>query len=511
MVGIMEPAILPLEPVVQPLDKVAVPSRLQRVKRLERPSKAALDEQVAKVYENIDVLQGRIHEIKALIDSKQQNRYIASEEFIEARNKLSYLNGSFRVAVDEKRALREELDLADKMRERMRADARAVREKLPYVRVEQIDEEIKKLEYRHIHTSLTLQEENKLIQQIQDLTRSRNFVKDYNERMEKIMQDESSRAEILEKIREKDNQLNSMKSQQEEQKRILASIREKEASKVVDIPALVEERNTVFEKIKNLKEDLQQLKVEFRRKADDFWEREREWRAQQALDRKIKFEKRASERRERENFRKQKELENFVEPLTDEIILCEQLLSYLYKQAPVDEEVSAAPSSKADILAPKGFGNFVVCKKNRNDEELEGWFGGFGSKSKGKKPKGQTSTKSKEKERFSLPLDALASFQKLKLSPPLTIGDVPKSVDEVKAKKENYLKLQNVARIARENGVEQQEVEVEADFSEEGEEEPKEPNGFALVEEKEYETWPELIEQDSEVVNAEKVAEETEI
>ncbi|KAL3680985.1 hypothetical protein R1sor_023941 [Riccia sorocarpa] len=454
MVGLVEAALQPAEPVGVPdgEPKAAAPQKLQKVKRVEKPSKVALEEQVGKVYDEIDGLQVRIHEIKIIIDSKQQNKYFMSQEVVDARNQLNELTSSFRGVMDEKKALREELDAADKTRERMRADARSLREKLPYVRVEQIDEEIKKLEYRMTHTSLTLQEEKKLLQQVKDLTKSRDFVKDYNERMELITLDEASRAEMVQKIREKDELLSGLKARQEEQRKLMARLKERDAAQAVDIPVLIEERNNAFEKTKALREKVKEIRAEFRAREDEYYERERQWREQQAIQRRKDYEKREAERKEREKIRKERELENFVEPYTDEIIICDQLISYLQKHAPVVEEASSTAPVKAEIVAPKGVGNVLISKKSRNDDELDGWFSGSSNKGKGKKSRAPTATKSKEKEKLSLSLDVLTSFQKVKLSPPTTVGDAPKSIEEVKLKKEEYVKMQQVARDLRERG-----------------------------------------------------------
>ncbi len=453
MVGVIETVAVQLE-APAPEKYTAAPN--PRVKRLERPNRVALDEKIIELHAQVDAAQTRVQEIKTILDSKQQNKHFTSQEHLDARGRLSDLSATFRGILESKKALREELEIGDKERERRRGEARTLRDKLPYVRVEQIDEEIKKLEYRLSHTSLTLQEEKKVLQQIKDLTKSRDFVKDYTDRMENISHDEGSRSALVEKIKEKDQLLNSLKDQEQQQRKILTDIREKEALQAVDIPALIDERNAAFEKMKALREEVKELRAEFRAKEDEFWEREWEWKEQQSVERKLAYEKREAERRERDEVRKQRELENFVEPYTDEIILCDQLYSYLQKYSHTTEETpSSVPSQKAEILAPKGVGDVIPCKKNRNDEELEGWFAGYGAKGKGKKVKAPPAPKSRQKERISLSLDALTSFEKVALSPPTVMGDVFKSIKDLKAKKENFLKLQRMAREGGENSMEE--------------------------------------------------------
>lgn len=450
--GVVETPVAPVEDGAQAA--VFKPVPLRRVKRLERPNKAEFDEAVGKLQAEMDGLQNRVREIKTILDNKQQSRGMVSPELVEARGRLTELSVTFRSVLEQKNALRNELSVLEKERDRKRHEARSLRENLPYSRVEQIDEETKKLQYRLSHTSLTLQEEKKVLQQMKDLTKSRDIVKDYNEKLEKTSQDDGTRTSLLEKIKEKDILLNSLKAQEQQQRKVLGDIKEKEAAQAINVPALIEERNVAYERIKVLRDEVKSLRTEFRSKEDEFWEREREWREQQAVERKRAFDKREEERREREAYRKQKELENFVEPYTDEIILCDQLFHYLQKYAPSTEEATTnVASSKVEILAPKGVGNVILSKKNRNDEELDGWFAGSGGKSKGKKV---GSVKNKEKERISLSLDALTSFGKMKLSPPTTVGDVAKCLEEVKAKKEHFVQLQIQDREARESKAKEQ-------------------------------------------------------
>lgn len=453
MVGIREPAVVaPVEvESVQKVTKGPVP----RVKRLEKPNKVELEEQIKQKHEEVDALQKRIKEIKDTLDVKQQSRQLISQELADARTRLNELNASYRGLVEEKKAVREELELSDKSREQMRANARALKDKLPFVKAEQIDEEVKRLEYKMHHTSLSLQEEKKLMQQIKELVKSREGVKDYNERLSQITEDEGSRGVHLEKIKALVLLLTKLKAQQEDQRKVIADIKDRETSEGVDIPALYEERNAAINKTRALRDEVKELRVQFRVKEEEYYDREREFRQQQNAERKRAFEMREAERKKREAERKQKELENFVEPFTDEIILCDQLLSFLQKYVtPSGDETPVAPVQKLEITAPKGVGELLVPKKSRNDEALDGWFGGFGGKAKNKKGKTPAPHKNKEKATITLSVDIVDSFAKVKLSPPSTVGDVPKSLEEVKLAKQNFVKLQEEAKEAREKKLE---------------------------------------------------------
>ncbi|XP_057825041.1 uncharacterized protein LOC131037022 [Cryptomeria japonica] len=426
------------------------PFPVSRVKRPERSSRDELNGHIAKIYEDIDGLQGRIEEINSIVDGRHQGKNSLSGQIIDARKRLSELTMRFKTVLEEKKNIKEELEMADKAREQMRQEARSLRDKLPYVRVEEIDEEIRRIEYRIGHTSLSSQEEQRLVNQVSNLKKSRDFVHEYTAKTEKFSADESSRSALLQTIKEKDQILDEIKKQQEEERKKFTSLKHKESSQLSDIPALVEERRVALEKVKSLRNDIIELRKDFQLKEQEYWVKDKEWKQQQAMDRKLRFEKRETERKERAEVWKQKQLENYVPPYTEELIICDQLLSYLQKFVPLEKGVPSAPQ-QAGTVPPKGFEDLHEIKKNRSDEDFgDCWFAGNGSRGKPKKAKGLASGKLKEK--ILLSFDVLSSFQKIGLRAPLTIGDAHGTLADLKAKKEQYLKLQSEAGDPGENG-----------------------------------------------------------
>lgn len=335
--------------------------------------------------------------------------------------------------------------------------------------MEQIDEEIAKVEYRMAHMTLTLGEEKKAVQQIRDLTKSKEFVKEYTERMDRISADETSRGAILAKMKEKDEQLNQFKAQEQAQKAAIDALWAKSRTSL-DVPALVEERERKHAEIKVHRERIKAIHNDFRAKEAEYWEKEKEWRAQTAEDRKKAYEEREAFRKEKEAKRKAWEAENFVEPYTDEIIICDQLVAYIQKLGvPGAEEEKGEEVAKKEVAA-EGFGKMVVSKKNRDEEDS--FFGGL---AKGKKKKG--ARQRDRGERFvSHSLDAISSFGKIKLAPPTGTGEFEETIEKLKEKKEEYVKLQVVEREKRALALEKEErkekgEEATAEKVEEGKEE----------------------------------------
>lgn len=108
--------------------------RTERVKRLDRPNRAALEEEVAKLNQTVEQHQARIQEIKVLIDNKKAGRQGVSGEVAEARNKLNELVNHYKALIEEKNSIKEELKYIDQAREKAREEAKSLKSKLPYVR-----------------------------------------------------------------------------------------------------------------------------------------------------------------------------------------------------------------------------------------------------------------------------------------------------------------------------------------------------------------------------------------
>ena len=79
---------------------------------------------------------------------------------------------------DEQNGIRTKLKALDAQRDAVRAQQKAIREKCQYVKVEDIDRAIDELENKMSHSSMSLNDEKKLVAQISDLRKSKTLVKE---------------------------------------------------------------------------------------------------------------------------------------------------------------------------------------------------------------------------------------------------------------------------------------------------------------------------------------------
>lgn len=76
------------------------------------------------------------------------------------------LLSNFRSTQDEKSAIQAQLKAMDAQKEQNRAQLKAIRDKCQYVKIEDIDSAVQRLEEQMAHTTMTLNEEKKIVQQV---------------------------------------------------------------------------------------------------------------------------------------------------------------------------------------------------------------------------------------------------------------------------------------------------------------------------------------------------------
>ncbi len=153
--------------------------------------------------------------------------------------------------------------------------------KLEYMTIDKIDEQLRRLEHRMAHSSQSLQEEKKTLEDMKRLKASRSTVQQYNDRFEKLSSDDEGRTAIVQRLQQADAQLNNIKAEEEQLRAQLGEMRSKEAEQSSDIPALIQEREDCRAVINELYSKIKDIRAEFKVKQDEYYERQREFRQQQ--------------------------------------------------------------------------------------------------------------------------------------------------------------------------------------------------------------------------------------
>eukprot|EP00884_Botryococcus_braunii_P001958 jgi/Botrbrau1/11763/Bobra.0195s0088.1 len=304
------------------------------------------------------------------------------------------------------------------------------------------------------HTTMTLQEEKKVLEDIKKLKQQRETVGVYNTKLEKLNADDAVRTQIVEKLKACDERLGAIKQQEEVARAELAGIREQEQAKTSDIPGLIKERDESRHVIDIAYAKIKELRAAFKVEVDAWYANERAYREQRNEERKRRQEEYEAERKVRDAERKAREAELRGDPFVKEITMCEQLTSYLTKFTATEEAVVTPISVDAGTAQLEGL---KVFKKADVEEEgfdewtkLSGTKKGKGAKKAAMKAQGAVKAKTVD-TKLTHPLETIAAFGTLKLDMPLTISQIPAALHAIKEKWDFYLEKQ--ARVKANNGV----------------------------------------------------------
>jgi hypothetical protein len=346
-----------------------------------------------------------------------------------------------------------------------------MRSKLRFTSVDAVEKETARLEDAIAHTTVSLNEEKKMVAQIKELGKSKELVRAYAEAQGKISGDDGNRKAIIDRLKAKDGEIDAVKAEQTTLRGELTATKKKEDKAVSDVPKLSDERDALYESIKANREKIRALRDEHKKKEDAYYERERLWRSYLRVEKQKQWEAGLEERAAREAAKKQWALENAPEPFEAEVTAADQLVAYLARWDPssrvAEEEDAKKKAEEAREKAAAALSGLTLLgKKNNNDAEDDDLFSLSGSSS-GKKSKLKAKAKAKVKtaeggsfdpsERLHVSFDAYGSFAKLALAAPTTAGEVPATLEALRAKKAEFLEKRRVKKERIAAGLEDEE------------------------------------------------------
>lgn len=430
---------------------------LVKPERVEKPDREEMESTVNALNEKIETQQLRITEIRTAIEAKRGNRK-HSGAMQGVRGELVACRQEFKRALEVKNNIRTELQAADIARDTLRGELKGMKDKLNFMSIKDIENEIRRIEERMAHSTLTLDEEKRLVSQLATLNKSRDVVKGFGARQEKLSSGEDERKAVLDKLKAQDAVLDEIKAREGVLQAQMAEARSKEQSENEDIPSMIAEREACIAKIKEIRSEIRKIRDAFRAKENEYYNKRREfyaWLKQEREDKNVKY---AEERKERDAERKRRAAENAPPAFYEEIMACEQLLGYLDKftiqEKPAEE---TAPSTS-------GFENddgLTLKQRPEDNDGLEDLFSGKQKGSKGKKKKGTRKARGvapSGTDKLPHSIETYTSFSKVGVTIPVVVNDVEGSVTALKEKLDVFKEKQRVSEEARKAKLEAEEA-----------------------------------------------------
>lgn len=124
-----------------------------------------------------------------------------------------------------------------------------------------------------------------------------------------------------------------------------------------------------------------------------------------------------------------------------QIVLCDQLITYLTVFLPKESAVDLQTEASASATAEPEAGLKLLKKKGMDDDKLEAMFAGLAGKGRGKGAKKAARKVDKKDEvsiaRIQHSIDTLSAFSRLKVEVPLNSSNIPAAVESLKVRFEN--------------------------------------------------------------------------
>eukprot|EP00542_Grammatophora_oceanica_P017081 CAMPEP_0194046970 /NCGR_PEP_ID=MMETSP0009_2-20130614/23231_1 /TAXON_ID=210454 /ORGANISM="Grammatophora oceanica, Strain CCMP 410" /LENGTH=551 /DNA_ID=CAMNT_0038692461 /DNA_START=20 /DNA_END=1675 /DNA_ORIENTATION=+ len=409
------------------------------IPKADRPDKVAHEKELDELNAEFEKAKTEREAVQAEIEQKLNAN--KGGEMGKQRDILQGLRKEKGRLIEEKKVIRSKLDSlrteADKLVKEKRDTGKSVGK---FNSVADIDAEIKKLTRKQETTSMSLSQEKKLIQEINVLKKSKDLVADLKSKDSSLDSVKEQRKIIATQIGAKDSEIDAVQKEIEVHQGKIKALSDKETDKREVLNALFTKRDELRKAIGEIIKKKDAIRDTFRQVNNDWFNYQRAIRAQKKM--RYEEEKKAREEAEAEWRKKKEEEEAKKIPYEAEQALCDHLADYLtrtYLQDAEEEkkkaEEAALAKKNASIVAVKDdpFAGMTAMKKKDEDGQ---YFG----KGKGKKKRNRPSKEKKvtASSTFTLSVDSFEQFGLLQLDPPVKIEQVPKSVEELKAKKKWY-------------------------------------------------------------------------
>jgi len=401
----------------------------QPIPRVDKPEKEKHDEEIESIKTAIDTLKDKKQAIQTKIDNALEggrNSAVGKER--EALQGLRRKKGAL---ISEKNVMRKRMDAAKKQGDALNGEKKAARASMRYGDMESIDKEIANLKRMQETTSMSLTQEKKLIKEIDSLEASKKHIANVVNTEASLGDIREQKKAIKAEIEAKDKEIDAVAAEIDTKQKEVDALKESEDEVYSNLNALKKDRDALKKEIGELMDKRNVVRDEFREANNKWYDYKRAIAAQKKMQYEEEKKKREEEKAAYLKAQEEEELKKI--PYEEEMALCDYLVGFLTKTY-VEGGKKAAVEKKAEVIevSDDPFAGFKPVNKKTDDTFLQ-----IG---KGKKKPRQRASKKNAPPAFKLTPDSFEQFGFLSLSPPTKVEDVPKSIEELKEKKEWYKK-----------------------------------------------------------------------
>ncbi|DBA00923.1 TPA: hypothetical protein N0F65_006123 [Lagenidium giganteum] len=398
------------------------------IERLPKPDKAAHDSAISKIDAEIKKLQDRSNVIRKEMDALKTGRSGYGAEIQAAKLVYNELRSQKDNLIQQRNQITARLKQSLDKKDSTVKQQKSLRASLKFQSIEEIDAEIAKLVRQQETSSMSLNEEKRLVKDIEALKKSKEQVHKVTQEQGSVDKHNDNIKDIKAEQAKKNAEIDAVQEKMTAQKAKLDKLYElnNEENKQDKFPALAKERKEIKEQVDAKYTELKALRAAFKEANDKYFHNIRLTRKKRELERKKEEEAKRAEY-EAKLAEYEQEMAK-IHPYQDEMDLCDVLIAYL-ELTFAKELKESAEEDAAKETAPVELDGLKPLKRKEEDFMV---LGG-GKKKKGKRdgPK-----KSKKEAKVALSLARMESFTTIGLTPPSTVGALVNSLSAIKEKKE---------------------------------------------------------------------------
>merc|ERR1719277_2234641 len=377
--------------------------------RIPAPDREAFDEKTKAIQEAIDKLQAEQRSITDNINKRSGGKDEFYSKKAELRGQLDEFSQKINALQEQKEGIQKAMGEKRAEGMQMKSDLSKMKKSVGYTSEEDIDQRIASIEFKLWTDTVPLKEEKKLLQEIQELKRNRPkvaMVKQMEGQLE-VFQSDSSLS-LKDQVKEINEQVRNWLDAKKKVSEKMTELTEGRKAQLGDMPEQIARREKISEEIQAKIKERNDLRDEFRKQENEFKQALREKRDAQRAKWEEERNKRSAEYELRKKERAAEKLNE--QPHVAEITLIEQTIAFCKSlTATKDKEEKA---EKKDIAHNNPEGTVVLGKKDDRDEF---WFA----------PTKHNAV-------------TFALFDQLKLDAPITVDDIPGTLEKLETQMEMY-------------------------------------------------------------------------
>jgi uncharacterized coiled-coil DUF342 family protein len=406
------------------------------IERLPKPDKAAHEKEILQIQNEIKMLQDRTNSIRKELDAIQSGRTGYGDQIQQVKSEYNQLRAEKDKLVAQRNGITAEMKILLEKKENKTKEQRSLRSSLKFLSVEEINQEILKLRHQQETRSMTLNEEKKIIKEIENLQKSKEMVDKFRDEKNELDQFYEKIKEIKNLQTHKNTEIDFIQSKMTVKKQELDALYElnQKQQQKDQFPLLLDERKQIKQKIDTCFQQIRLLRLQFKEQNDQYYVNVRAMREKKRLE-KEQEEKRLKEEYEAKLAEYEKEMAK-IHPYQDEMDLCDALVGYIEKMygnnsMNKENKLQQDEEKEGEILILDG-----LKPLQRKEEDFISFGGGKKTGKKNKPPKHKKETI----KLLALPLAQTEAFISISVPRPSTVAGLLDTIPIIKEKKKWFEK-----------------------------------------------------------------------